>query len=115
MLFGETELTITMDTSAYETATGFDISTNTDLIFMLKADRLDADIDACYSVTAGADLSFASNVLTAKINDWSGLTVGPAFYMGWGFKLSGDANYREIPIDDDDESSLVFTQDTIRG
>ena len=114
MLFGETELSIAINTLDYETNTGFDISTNTDLIFMLKSAQTAADVDAEYSIVAGADLSYSSNVITAKINDWGSLVVATEYYIGVGFKLSGDANYREIPLTKATQT-IVFKQDTVRA
>lgn len=114
MLFGEVNLEITINTATYETNTGFDISTNTGLIFMLKENPLDADVDADYSITEGADLSYSANVITAKINDWSGLSVDKTYSIGVGFTLAGDSNYREIPLASPNDV-IQFNQDVIRG
>jgi hypothetical protein len=114
MLYGETTLSITINTSTYETNTGFDISTNIGLAFMLKSNPLEEDLSAEYSITEGANLSFASNVITAKINDWSSLVVNEAYSIGVGFKLPGDSLYREIPLATG-EDKITFFQDVIRG
>jgi lipid-binding SYLF domain-containing protein len=114
MLYGETTLPISISTSTYETSTGFDISTFTAMIFMLKSSQTLDDVDAEYSITDGADLTYSSNVLTAKINDWSGLSVGVPYYIGIGFKIGADTVYREIPLTTASQT-IIFTQDTIRG
>jgi hypothetical protein len=114
MIFGETELDISINTSTYETDTGFDISTNTDLIFILKSDPSVGDVSAEYSVTKGADLSFASNTMTAKINDWTSLSIGIIYYIGFGFKLAGDTEYREIPLANG-QQTIQFVQNVISG
>ena len=79
---------------------------------MLKSDKLAADVDAEYSITEGADLSVAGNIITARINDFSSISVGPTYFIGLGIQFSGDTIYREIPLGTGD---IIFTQDIIRG
>ena len=113
MLYGESSLPITINTSSYETSTGFDISSNTGLIFVLKSNPTMPDDDAEYLINEGSDLSYSSNIITAKINDWSQIAVGTSYYIGVGFKLSGDTVFREIPLDSNGQT-ISFSQDVIR-
>lgn len=114
LLYGATTIGITYNTTTYESTTGVSISANTDLIFILKADPLATDVAADYTVTKGTDLTYGSSIITAKITDWSGLDVSKTYYVGVGFKLSGDTLYREIPLTEATRT-INFLQDVIRA
>ena len=114
MRYGERSVAIVIDVSKYVRATGVDFSARTGLIFMLKSSLTLADIDAEYSTTEGTYLGVIGNEVTALIDDWSDLDIGEEYFILLGFKLSGDATYREIPMRGCAEK-LLITQDGIRG
>lgn len=112
LTYGRTKKNISIDVSNFLTVNGLDIADRTALIFMLKSDKLAADDDAEYSITEGADLSVSGNIITVRINDFSSITVGPAYFIGLGIQFAGDTTYREIPLGTGD---IIFAQDVIRG
>lgn len=112
LTYGRTKKDISIDVSNFLTVNGLDIANRTALIFMLKSDKLALDNDAEYSITEGADLSVSGNIITARINDFSSISVGPTYFIGLGIQFAGDTIYREIPLGTGD---IIFTQDIIRG
>jgi len=111
LIYGRTKKDISINVSNYETVNSVDIADRTDLIFMLKSDATLVDGSAEYSITEGADLVVAGSVITARINDFSLLSIGPSYNIGLGIKFAGDTIYREIPLG---TSKIIFTQDVIR-
>jgi|DEB0MinimDraft_6_1074348.scaffolds.fasta_scaffold05831_4 hypothetical protein len=112
LTYGRTKKDISIDVSNFLSVNSLDIADRTALIFMLKSDKLAADVDAEYNITEGADLSVSGNVITARINDFSSISVGPTYFIGLGIQFAGDTQYREIPLGTGD---IIFTQDVIRG
>lgn len=111
LIYGRTKKDITINVSNYETVNGVDIADRTDLIFMLKSDATLVDGSAEYSIVEGADLVVVGSVITARINDFSSLSIGPSYNIGLGIKFAGDSVYREIPLG---TSKIIFSQDVIR-
>lgn len=112
LTYGRTKKNISIDVSNFITVNGLNIEDRTDLIFMLKSNKLAADVDAEYSITEGSDLSVAGNLITARINDFSLISVDLTYFIGLGIKFPGDTIYREIPLG---INSMIFTQDIIRS
>lgn len=113
MLYGETNLGISLDITSYLNATGLDIADRTDVIFMLKSNRPDVDLDAEYSINESADLVVSGNIITAKINDWSLLLPDVTYYIGFGILMTAESTFREMPLIAT-KREIKFRQDVIR-
>jgi len=113
MLYGETEIGISVDITPYLTKVGLDIDDRVGVIFMIKSNASADDDDAEYSVEEGTFLTVDGNTITAKISEYANLVVGTQYFIGFGIKFAGDTKYREMPLVPS-KRDIKFRQDVIR-
>ena len=114
--FGETKETYVFRLADYFTSVGRAVTEISTITFMLKSDRTATDETGDYLALNGPSVLIdeAEETLTVKITSFAGLEVGVKYYIGVGFKFTGDLESRELNLSPDTES-VIFTQDVIRG